>query len=268
MAPAARPCHVVLLAALIWEVRPFLRGRRARSRPGLGLPAWEFGTGPLRGLLALTGMDPAPVRDAARGLLSRVRPNLLISLGFAGALTPETPPGALILGASVWQYDPRRAYLGPIMSPAPPRPLHELLRALQERGLPAAAGSLVSTPVILDKQAHGAAFSTLERPVLDLETAILAGVAASEGLPFLGLRAITDGAGEEIPDFIAGAGGDVSARAALKWVAGDPRRIPALFRLWRRSELAAARLAQALATLLPLLAGSGQELQDQPAQEG
>jgi adenosylhomocysteine nucleosidase len=264
----ARPCRIVLLAALIWEVRPFLRRVQARPRRGLGLPCWEFAAGPVEGLLALTGMDPAPVREAARAFLAEARPEILISLGFGGALTPELAPGALVLGGSVWQYDPRRAFLSPAPAPAPPRPLPELLAALHEAGVAATAGSLVTTPVIIPKQHLGEPLLALEHPVLDLETAILAGVAASEGLAFLGLRAVSDGAGEEIPDFIVQAGRDVSLKAALAWLAGDPRRITTLIRLWRRSALAAAKLARALAVLLPLLAAPGQELQDQPGQEG
>ena len=63
---------------------------------------------------------------------------------------------------------------------------------------------------------QGAPLAGLPHPVLDLETAILAGVAASEGLPFLGLRAITDGRG----------GGDSrlspSPGPAATWAPGRP----------------------------------------------
>ena len=40
---------------------------------------------------------------------------------------------------------------------------------------------------------------------------------------------------------------------ALGWLAADPRRLEELVHLWRRSRLAAARLAAALMVLLPLL---------------
>jgi adenosylhomocysteine nucleosidase len=261
-------CRVALVAALIWEVRPFLRQVGARPRRGLGLPTWEFSAGRVKGRLALTGMDPTPVREAARNWLDEARPDILLSLGFSGALTPELAAGALVLGASVWQYDPRRAFLSAAPAPAPPRPLPELLAALEAGGCRAAAGSLVTTPFIIHKQSQGARLLALPHPVLDLESAILAGVAGSEGLPFLGLRAVTDGAGEEVPDFIAQAGGNVGAGAALAWLARNPLRIRTLFRLWRRSRLAAANLARALAALLPLLAAPGQELQEEPGQEG
>jgi hypothetical protein len=172
------------------------------------------------------------------------------------------------LGASLWGYDPEAATVSPVPAPAPPRPLPELLALLQAAGLPAFAGSLVSTPGIVAKQGGGPGLSTLEHAVLDLETAALAEMAASQGLAFLALRALTDAAGEEIPDFIAAAGGQVGPRAALGWLAADPRRLRDLLHLWRRSRLAGARLARALLVLLPALGAAGPEFQEQPAQEG
>jgi adenosylhomocysteine nucleosidase len=264
-ATAARPCRFALLAALPWEVRPFLRQIQARRWRGLDVPAWEFAVGQKRGLAVLSGVGPEAALAAVRRLLGQERPEILISLGFGGALTPELRPGALVLGTSFWEYDPHGALLTPAPAPAPPRPLPELLGRLRQAGLPAFAGSLVTTPVIMPKAKVGEAMANLAHPVLDQETAVLARVVAGEGLAFLGLRAIMDGAGEEIPPFIVQAGGQVGARAALSWLAADPRRITVLFRLWRRSRRAADRLAQALAVWLPLLLGSGQELQDQPA---
>ena len=67
--------------------------------------------------------------------------------------------------------------------------------------------------------------------MLDLESAALAELARAEGLPFLGLRAITDAAAEEIPDFLAPARrepGPVGVLDALGWLAADPRRLPDL----------------------------------------
>jgi len=92
--------------------------------------------------------------------------------------------------------------------------------------------------------------------VLDLETAALAAAAAAAGLPFLALRVISDAAGEEIPDFLREGwepGYGPGIPKALGWLARDPRRLGAMLHLWRRSRLAARRLAAALEVLLPLL---------------
>jgi hypothetical protein len=63
------------------------------------------------------------------------------------------------------------------------------------------------------------------------------------------LRAVSDAAGEEIPEFVrlaAREGHLPTVGGVLAWLAADPRRLPVLVLLWRRSRLAARRLAQAL----------------------
>ncbi len=97
-AGAAGPCRILLLAALSQEVRPFLRRSRARRRRGLPWPAWEFALNRVRGLVALTGMGPVAAREAAVRLTAQFRPNLLISVGFGGALNRGLKPGTWFWG--------------------------------------------------------------------------------------------------------------------------------------------------------------------------
>ena len=265
------PCRILLLAALPWEVRPFLRRSAARPRLDLGLPAWEFALGEGAGLAALSEMGVQASRRSAAALLAAWRPEVLVSLGFGGALTPEVPPGVLVLGESFWRYDPETQALKAVAAPAPPRPVPALLAGLQGAGLPVMTGAVVTTPQIIDKGRQGGPLKSLRHPVLDLETAALAEVAAAAGLFFVSLRAITDGAGEEIPGFLRVAAGSSAlpgVGAALRWLAADPRRLVPLLRLWRRSRRGAQVLAQALVALLPLLFARGCELQNQPAKKG
>jgi adenosylhomocysteine nucleosidase len=256
--PAIAPkfLRVLLVAALPREVRPFLRRVRVEAVPDLGAPAWEFDLGVGRAALVLSGMGPeAAARVACQGL-ARYRPETIISLGFGGALTPELPPGAVVLGESCWNFHPETGELRAAPAPEPPRSLMELVGPLRESGLPAFTGSLVTTPFIIHKTNQGRALKGLPRPVLDLETAPLAALAAARGLTFVGLRVITDGAADEIPDFLRQAwqaGGEPALATALAWVGRDPRRLLALLHLWRRSRTGARRLARALEVLLPLL---------------
>lgn len=248
--------RIALMAALPMEVRPFLRRHKARRLPDLGLPAWEFAVGQGRGVLVLSGMGGEAARRAGTRLLARCRPEILVSLGFGGALTPELAPGALVLGESFWHFNPDSGVLEQVPAPPPPRPLPALLRGLKEAGLPACPGSLVTTPGIIHKERQGAPLLRLPRPVLDLESSALAALAAEEGLALLGLRAVTDAAGEEIPDFLAQRlrrGQRPGPRAALTGLAADPRRAAALLHLRRRGRAAARHLAAALALLLPML---------------
>jgi adenosylhomocysteine nucleosidase len=269
--PAApRPGRILILAALPYEVRPFLRLHPTRPRRELAVPAWEFalGGGEGKGLLALSGMGAAAGRRQTEALLQVWQPDLLISAGFAGALTPEVAPGSLVLGESFWHYDPAAQALIAAAAPPSPRPGRELLAALRQAGLPALPGAIVTTPGILVKAGQAASLLALRHPVLDLETAVLADLAAAAHLTFACLRAVTDGAGEEIPEFVrTSQDASPGPGAALRWLAGDFRRLATLFRLWRRSRLAAATLARGLAALLPLLLARGAELQDEPAQK-
>lgn len=251
-----RPCRLALLAALPLEVRPFLRQVKARRLQGVDLPAWEFSLGEGRGVLALTGMGEEAAAAAAERVTARWQPQVLISLGFSGALLPGLAPGDLVLGESFHHYDPVSGRLEEVKAPAPPRPSAELAGHLTAAGLPATIGSCVTTPGILHKGGQGGPLRHLPQPVLDMETAALAAVAREVGIPFLALRVITDTGGEEIPDFLRdgwepGYGPGLSK--ALGWLAGDPRRLKAMLHLWRRSRLAAKRLTQALEVLLPLI---------------
>jgi hypothetical protein len=130
---------------------------------------------------------------------------------------------------------------------------------LEKAGLTAVIGSMVTTTRIIHKGDEGDSLRGLPQPVLDLETVVLAAIAAARALPFLSLRAITDAAGEEIPEFLRAAVGQETSGgigAALSWLAGDWRRVVDLLELWRRSRRAARSLAGALEILGPVLSNS------------
>ncbi|MFZ5447641.1 MAG: hypothetical protein ACOZFS_03265 [Thermodesulfobacteriota bacterium] len=242
------------MAALSQEVRPFLRQVKATPRRDLGVPAWDWEPG--GAVVALSGMGGAAALRAGETLVRGLRPEILVSLGFAGALAPGLAVGALVLGEAFWHYNPGTLELAAIPSTSPPRPLAHLLRALHQAGLSAVSGSLVTTSRVIHKGSQGGPLSGLRQPVLDLETGVLAEVAAAHNLPFLSLRAITDAAAEEIPEFLPNVGGPearVGARATLTWLAGDFRRAKDLLHLWRRSRRAAQALAAALKVIWPLL---------------
>ncbi len=242
------------MAALPQEVRPFLRRVSVRPRRNLGLPAWDWQGG--AAVVALSGMGGDAARRAAKTLISRCRPGLLVSLGFGGALVPGLAAGDVVLGETFWHYNPDTRELRPAAQPPAPQPLVRLRQVLATAGCTTVSASLVTTGRIIHKASQTEPLTALPQPVLDLETAILAEVAAAQALPFLSLRAITDVAGEEIPEFLRNAGdpgASVGAREALAWLAGDLRRIKDLWRLWRASRRAAQALSGALVVLLPLL---------------
>lgn len=250
---AAAPVKAALLAALSQEVQPFLRRIRASQLPGEDLPVWEFTTKRGKGVAVLTGMGEDAARRAAAWVLERYQPQVVISLGFGGAVTPELPPRAMVLGESFWLYEPEAQALQELAVPPFPVWFEDLVERLQAAGLPVFRGSLVTTRGIIHKASHRVSLKHLAHPVLDLETGATAGVAFARNLPFLAFRVITDAAGEEIPNFLknlAQEGQSPTVGATLAWLAANPRRLPLLFRLWHRSRLAALHLAQVLEVVL------------------
>jgi nucleoside phosphorylase len=242
------------MAALIQEARPFLRHIHARPRKDLGLPAWDWK--PEAAVVALSGMGPTAACRAAETLISRCRPQLLVSMGFGGALVSGLAAGDVVLGETFWHYNPDTRELKAGSQPPVPGSMTQLHQALKTAGLTAVSASLVTTTRIIHKKDQGEPLTALPHPVLDLETRVLAELATTHNLPFLSLRAITDTAGEEIPEFIRDAGNKdatVGVREALRWLAQDFRRIQDLLRLWRSSRRAAQALSEALMILVPLL---------------
>ncbi len=251
--PENPPFLICLLAALLYEVRPFLRLVKAGRRRDLSFPAWEFQVGKGRGLVAISGVGEAATRHTGTQLLSVCRPRIFLSVGFGGAITPEVQPGTVIAGSAYWQYSPESGALREILPPLFSLRGADLANRLTAAGIPAFAGSIVTAPAILTKARHRAAFRHLQYPVLDQETATAAEVAAAQGVAFLGLRAVTDAAGEEIPGFVAEAMNVCKTPGpftVFEWLARRPRRIVQIVHLWRRSNLAAHNLARALESLL------------------
>ena len=91
---------------------------------------------------------------------------------------------------------------------------------------------------------------------VDMETAGAVRVAQERGIPWLAVRAITDGVNDELPlDFnaLANPDGSVNRGRVIRATLAQPHKIPALIRLGQRSSLAANNLAAFLVAFLQTL---------------
>lgn len=255
MPPSPHP--IALIAALPQEVGPFLRRFRARRVQGFPFPAWEFRTTTVRGLVALAGMGAAAALKVAEKLLKQLSPGALLSIGFGGALTPDLRVGDLVVGEALY----RVGHAGGLEEVPPPPAfleLEPLLTSLRAARLRACTGALLAPPALMPKQLLLTAVTGLTNPIVDLESAPLAELAAARGLPFLALRAVSDAAEEEMPPFIAQAVAASRAptfRDAAVWLKENPCRLPVLVRLWYQSLRAACRLAHGLRVALEMASG-------------
>lgn len=176
--------------------------------------------------------------------------NCLVSFGIAGALAPHLRPGDVILSAEVvgahcrWcGEDGFRRRVGEL--------------AL---GLGAIAGPVLGAAAILATEAKKRqAWQETGALAVDLESDVVAGIAARAGIPFLVVRAIADAAYRELPPAALiplSLKGRPRFASVFASVMRQPRQITPLIALARETRLALAALAEPARALHGLVAAA------------
>ncbi|MGQ9921408.1 MAG: phosphorylase family protein [Desulfobacca sp.] len=248
---------VLILASSPEELRPFVRTCRRRRwvagwRRGWYLEGVEF-----QGPALLLGMGGIGPEFLAAQALEQYAPEVIVVAGFGGALTAAPPPTSLVVAEACWRLTPDGCRLQPQEFPAAVPMVADLVMQLRHQGLPATAGNLITTARITAKASLLPLVAQMTAPVLDLETAAIAAVAQTRGLPLVALRAITDGAGEDIQDFLARIihrHRGVPLSRLLPALLAHPSRLRYILHLWGRSRQAALHLAAGLTQILHYLA--------------
>src|SRR5215468_66351 len=207
-----------IVAALAAEARPLGTGSKGVD----GAVTLGDGT-----LLVLSGVGISAAAAGARRLAA-AGARALISWGVAGALDPELAPGTLVL--------PREIISPDNVSFATATDWREHLRSALEAHYAVCTGSLLTCRAPLGSVAAKArAFRETAAVAVDMESSAVAEVAAAQRIPFLAVRAIVDGAADEIPRaaLMAATPGTATLRIGrlLAALARAPGELPALIRL-------------------------------------
>jgi len=195
-------------------------------------------------LAAHAGMGPARAEHAAHALVE-AGARTLVSFGFAGGLDPDLKAGALVVPTLVIEPTGSR-----IVTSAPALP-----------GLPTAASALattlISAPTEVESVADKAALrEATQAAAVDLETFVIASVAARHGVACTAIRAVLDTANQALPAGLSGCVdefGRLAVPAFATWLIGSPRgalALPALALAERRAGRALEAAAHALADAL------------------
>ncbi len=145
--------------------------------------------------VATTGLGRAG-GPALERLLEAGGVRCVLSLGFAGALTPQARTGALVVCGSFLAYEAD----APPPLPADTGLLEWAIDRMDRMRLPYHYGDLLTSPGLLSTpdQKRRAGLDT-GAAVVDMEGYWLAQVAAAHQTPFLALRAVLDGADYTLP---------------------------------------------------------------------
>jgi len=206
-------------------------------------------------LLVASGIGFDNAAKAAETLLRDGHPDLLVSAGFCGGIGQELQAGDVVVAKKIIIAGESGFEEVPVVL----SPIGQTFAARQAAvGQRIVGGTFVSTAVITSK-AHLAAMlsGSCQNPVVEMESAAVAIVAAENSIPLLAIRAVSDTAAEELEfsldEFCGPDMRRIRIGKVLQTILRKPRIIAQLLRLSRSSRKAADSLTVALSRLFPTL---------------
>ena len=196
-------------------------------------------------VLAATGIGKGRTQEAVSSIVDTYHPEALVCLGYAGAASEELSAGDLVLCPSVYLLDGDARTGDSRSSDA------ELMKiahqALQGAEISYHEGDGVTVPhLVVEPEAKRSIGRRFGVKVIDMESYWVAETAAGRGVPFLGLRAVTDPVTQRVPNLISsidGTGG-VTYAGVLAHALTHPRDIYPIVGLSRYSIRASRNLAR------------------------
>ena len=210
-------------------------------------------------VVAVAGMGAHSAACATRLLLEKDRVAGVLCAGLAGALSDELETGDIVVAYDTLGLpcpDDPEATPPPYVSEPQWR---ELALALITPGQRIWSGRVVTSDRVITRAAEkrrlGRAYGAL---AVDMESAAAAAVAHGRGKPFLAVRAISDNAGDDLPEVLArwGSPSSQDGRCAQSGrVVPSPREAAGLVRLGLATRSACGRLADFVARFVRAASG-------------
>lgn len=195
-----------------------------------------------------TGMGFRGAISHWQDIIGYVNPDLIVSFGFCGELF-SSGTGDLFLSCRFIPL-PSNQFFRPVEHPL----RSEILNFCASHGINIATS--ISTPVFIPKRnvmkliqnlftEHEIARLAMSNVIVDMESAIIANLAARDKIPVLSFRVSTDTCAEEIPfdvEELLDEKGFVSARKSFYILCKSPLLAKSFLRFWKTSRQAAEKL--------------------------
>jgi adenosylhomocysteine nucleosidase len=243
--------NIGLIAAMPQESGSFLRFIKERKniplRPFRGV---RFQIHNRNCLLVTSGMGLKRASDAARSIMAAASPDLLISFGIAGAINDDLLIGDVVIARNSCTLDkglPVRFHPLASLSEAA---WNAAFQALHSSEAHLVSGTAITTH---GSQVFSQGLQEIPNPVLEMETAGIAQVAAEWGIPLLSIRSISDGPRSPIPfdlEAILDDNDNLRIGTILKMVFRRPQLIFQSRHMMQNSKIAADHAAAALVAVL------------------
>ena len=243
---AAMPLESAALLRHVTDWQPITIGRLRGQRFELQEKAC---------LMVTSGMGVQRAREAAGILVERFSPGILISFGIAGAVEADLEIGDVVLCDAFCHLQMRSLGAHTLLASWPAAAYQAASESLASRGKKLFRGTAITTG---GSQLAASQLDGIAHPVLEMETAGIASLAAEKGLPLLSLRAISDGPSAPIPFDLAemmDENANLRTDRLIKAILLHPRILFQSMRMRRNSVVAADYAALALHSALSHLPG-------------
>ena len=206
-----------------------------------------------------TGIGAANVESAFRGVLQKCFPDIVLSVGFGGAVYGQAEIGDivwssgsyLIRGAATQQHE----YLSE--DDVPDSTFGRRLGEMLNERIVAREGRIVTLSAMMAKSKISKLIpGDFSFPVCDMETFYLARLSHQNRVPFLAVRSISDRLDEDIPPELLAVSdrtGQYHFSRAFGLLLTKPELIPASIRLGRNAARASKSLGKAVDSLVEIL---------------
>ena len=206
-----------------------------------------------------TGMGAANAETAFRRVLHERHPDVVLSVGFGGALYADAGIGDIVWSSrAILISGDRTSRLEYLREDAAPD--SDLGRQIGEKlskRNAATEGIIVTLSEMMAKSKVRKMIPVdLPFPVCDMETFYLARLSHQNHVPFLALRSITDRLDEDVPHellAVADKTGRYRFSRALRLLLAKPRLIPASIKFGRNAARASKNLGKAVNSLAEIL---------------
>jgi adenosylhomocysteine nucleosidase len=220
--------RIAIIAALPGELKPLVKGWKRVATNDRGITKWRLSRGADTWMAVCAGMGADAALRAYANAVSDGPVDMLLSVGWAGSLHAEVPPGTVQVPTIVID-----AQTGEQFS---------LTEGKRKWGL-------VTTVRVADEGEKTRLAGTYRGAVLvDMEAATVARLAEMHGIPMLCIKGVSDAVGATLPDLnpFIDRRGQMRMVRLLAYIAVRPRYWPSLLHLGKNS----ARAAEAMRDLI------------------
>jgi adenosylhomocysteine nucleosidase len=233
--------RVAIIAAMPGELKPLVRGWSHERRGNVELWRWKFDEGEWIAACGGAGVDAATrafaetEKDGA--------PDLVISVGWAGALTPTLHPGRSYSNFGVIDARTGERFDGD--------PVDESPRS-QNRDPGHPVFWLVTSPIVANEMEKQRLAATYKADLVDMEAAAIARLAQMRSIPFHCFKGVSDGFTDKLPDFnrFIGPDGQFDLTRMVLFAILRPWYWPSLVRMGENSRKASQSIRDSLLDFL------------------